>query len=92
MPEPIRRSKAYAGDAEADDERGRALSLPRPAALGKHRPARVGRAPQKARKLERLVALGARGQPPRTLKRIVSKDLLIDPVRRPLRLFHHSLR
>lgn len=67
----------------------RPSSLPRPAALGKHRPARIGRASKQARALERFVPLRARRQQTRTLQRIRSKDFLIDLVPRPLRFFHH---
>jgi hypothetical protein len=65
-----------------------ARSLPRPAPLGKHGSGRVGCAPQQARELERFIAFGAGRQQTCPLQRIRSADFLIDPVWRPLRLFH----
>ena len=71
---------------------GSRRSLPRPAPFGKDGATRVGTAPQQAGELQRLIALRTGRQQACALQRIVGKDFLIAPVRRPLGFFHHSLR
>jgi hypothetical protein len=84
-------AKRICRGAERQERIYNAYSLPRPAPLGKHRSARVSRAPQQARKLERVVALGARRQQTCPLQRIRSADFLINPVWHPSGFFHRRL-